>query len=200
MIRSTALGILSFILSAPAWSQNVVEPKSGVAFPPRSGDMSLLGVGLRTKTFLRVKVYAIGLYVADSALREPLAAHKGALGSPAFFKDLVAGDFEKELVLKFVRGVTANQIQGAFREVLTGADPSRVRTFLAFFGDTKEGEEYRLHWLPGGILETTAVAQPRPQIPDKVFASAVFGIWLGEKPVQDDIKTGLVARAADFIK
>jgi hypothetical protein len=199
MIRSMAL-LFALVLAAPAWSQNVVEPKSGVAFAPKSGDMSLLGVGLRTKTFLKVKVYAVGLYVADSALQDSLAAHKGALGTPAFFKDLVAGDFEKELVLKFVRGVTTDQIQGAFREALTGADQSRVKTFLSFFGDTKPGDEYRLHWLPGGILETTVAAQPHPQIQDKPFTSAVFGIWLGDKPVQDDIKTGLVARAGDFIK
>ena len=30
---------------------------------------------------------------------------------------------------------------------------------------------------------------------DKDFAAAVFGIWLGPKPIQDDIKRGLVSRA-----
>jgi hypothetical protein len=42
--------------------------------------------------------------------------------------------------------------------------------------------------------------QPRPPIADREFAAAVFAVWLGEKPVQDDIKTGLVSRAPALIR
>src|SRR5437773_7374110 len=66
--------------------------------------MSLLGVGLRTKTFLRFKVYAFGLYVADSALSGPLTIHRGKVGTSAFYQDLIAGDFEKQFVLKLGAG------------------------------------------------------------------------------------------------
>src|SRR4029453_11644723 len=47
------------------------SPKPGVTFAAKVGDMSLLGVGLRTKALLRFKVYALGLYVADSGWRPP---------------------------------------------------------------------------------------------------------------------------------
>ena len=40
----------------------------------------------------------------------------------------------------------------------------------------------------------------QPPIADKNFAAAVFGIWLGEKPIQEDIKRDLVTRAAILIK
>ena len=82
MNRPAAL-LLTLALAAPALAQDVAEPKSGVKFAVKSGDMSLLGVGLRTKTMLKVKVYAVGLYVADSALAGPLAAHKGKANTPA---------------------------------------------------------------------------------------------------------------------
>ena len=57
-----------------------------------------------------------------------------------------------------------------------------------------------LTWKPGGILATTVAGVDKPEINDKNFAAAVFGIWLGEKPIQDDIKKGLASRAGELIK
>ena len=197
MNRPAAL-LLGFALAAPALAQEVTEPKSGVKFAAKSGDMSLLGVGLRTKTMLKVKVYAVGFYVADSALAGPLAAFKGKTDSAPFYKELVWGDFGKQIVMKFTRGVSTDQIRGAFRETLEGT--SKLDQFLGFFGDTKEGQEYVLTWKPGGILATKVAGADKPDIADKNFAAAVFGIWLGDKAIQADIKKGLVSRAAELIK
>jgi hypothetical protein len=197
MNRTAAL-LLTLALATPALAQEVVEPKSGVKFAAKSGDMSLLGVGLRTKTMLKVKVYAVGFYVADSALSGPLAAYKGKTDSAPFYKDLVWGDFEKQIVMKFTRDVSADQIRGAFRETLQGT--SKLETFLGYFGDTKEGQEYVITWKPGGILVTKVVGVDKPEINDKTFAAAVFGIWLGDKPIQEDVKKGLGSRAGDLIK
>jgi hypothetical protein len=197
MNRPAAL-LLTLALAAPALAQEVTEPKSGVKFAVKSGDMSLLGVGLRTKTMLKVKVYAVGFYVADSALAGPLAAFKGKTDSAPFYKDLVWGDFGKQIVMKFTRGVSTDQIRGAFRETLEGT--SKLDQFLGYFGETKEGQEYVLTWKPGGILATKVAGVDKPEINDKTFAAAVFGIWLGEKPIQADVKKGLASRAAELIK
>jgi hypothetical protein len=197
MNRQAAL-LLSLALATPVLAQEVAEPKSGVKFTTKSGDTSLLGVGLRTRTMLKVKVYAVGFYVADSALAGPLASHKGKTEAPAFYKELVSGDFGKQIVMKFVRDVTTDQIRGAFRGSLQGT--SKLEPFLGYFGDTKVGQEYVLTWKPGGVLATTVAGAEKPEINDKAFASAVFGIWLGEKPIQADIKKALVARAPELMK
>ena len=194
MTRLAAVAPILLVLASPAVAEDVVEPKSGIKFDARSGDLSLLGVGVRTRTFLKVKVYAIGLYVADSALAGPLAAHKGKTSTPAFFNELVSGDFPKELRMKFVREVTASQIQDAFRESLAGANGARVDQFVGYFPDTKVGQEYILQWSPGGTLDVTAAGLKKVPIADKAFAQRVFGIWLGPKPIQDEIKQGLVSR------
>lgn len=185
-------------LAVPAAAQEIVEPKSGVKFAAKADTMSLLGVGLRKKAFF--KVYAIGFYVADSALSGPLAAHKGKTETPAFYKELTSGDFEKQIVMKFTRDVSTSQIQGAFRDMLGATDAAKLNQFLAFFGDTKEGQQYVLTWKPGGVLETQVAGLGKTPIEDKAFAAAVFGIWLGEKPIQEDIKKGLVSRAGELIK
>jgi hypothetical protein len=148
-----------------------------------------------------VKVYAIGLHVADDALKGPLAAFKGRTATPEFHRQVVWGDFRKQLTLKFVRNVTKDQIQDAFREALvqSGANSAQMEAFLAYFGDTNSGQDYVLRWEPGGVLKTTVVGQERPAIADKNFAAAVFAIWLGDKPIQASIKKDLVSRAETLL-
>lgn len=192
--------LVALSLAIPALARDLKEPGSGVTFAAQSGDMTLLGMGLRTKTFLKVKVYAVGLYVADSELAGPLAAHKGKTTSPAFYKELVSGDFEKQIQMKFVRDLSADQIRNGFREALPGADKANLETFVGYFGEIKSGQECNIRSAPGGGLQVTVAGQSKPPITDKTFASAVFGIWLGEKPIQDDIKKNLVSRADSLIK
>jgi hypothetical protein len=192
-------GALALAASA-LQAQDVTEPGSGVKFAVHEGDQSLLGVGLRTKTFLKVKVYAIGLYAADAALAGPLAAYKGQTTSPGFYKALVEGDFAKEVRLRFVRDLSANQIQEAMREALARADKARVDQFVAYFPAIQSGNECLLRWAPGGTLETVMAGQAKAPIADKAFATALFGVWLGEKPIQEDVKKALVSRAAELFK
>jgi hypothetical protein len=189
-----ALAILAS--SAPARAE-VSEPRTGVRFPEKIGESSLLGVGLRTKSVLKVKVYAVGLYVADSALAGPL---KGKTG-PDLFRELVWGDFPKEIHLKLVRDVSASQMQEAIRDALEkAADKARTDQFVSYFTDIKTGEDYVLRWAPGGTLETIAKGAPKPTIADKNFAAAVFAIWLGDEPIQEDVKRDLIARVPPVVK
>ena len=200
-LLSAAL-IASFLLTPAASAEDVKEPTTGVAFPAKIGNQSLLGVGLRVRkiAFITAKVYAIGLYVGDTALAGPLAAYKGRTTAPELYRDLVWGDFEKQVTLKFTREVGKQRIQEAMRETLAGADKARVDQFVSYFPEVHTGEECVLRWGAGGVLETTMAGQPRPAIADKNFAAAVFAIWLGEKPIQEDIKRDLVSRAPLLIK
>ena len=202
-MRRTAAALVAFlsVLSAPAFAQEAVtEPKSGVKFPAKVGDLSLLGVGLRTKTMLKVNVYAVGLYVSDAALTGSLQAYKGKTTTEPFFKELRGGDFEKQITMVFTRDLSMSQIQEAFREVLQAYDQHRVNLFVSFFPDIRSGQQATLHWAPGGTLETTIGGLGKTPIKDKVFTEAVYSIWLGDKPIQDDIKKGLISRAETLIK
>jgi len=188
--------LLMLSVAELALAQEAAEPKTGTKFAANDADMSLLGVGLRTKTVLKVKVYAIGLYVADSAIAGPL---KGKAGTPELYKELVAGDFKKEVVMKFVRDVSTNQIRDAFRESLQGAGP-KTEEWISYFNDIRSGQEIVIGWTPGVGLVTKVAGMDKPPINDKPFAASVFSIWLGDKPVQDDIKKDLVARVGEVLK
>ena len=71
---------------------------------------------------------------------------------------------------------------------------------LAYFNDIRSGQEIVIAWVPGAGLETKVAGADKPVINDKGFASSVFGIWLGDKPVQDDLKQALVSRAPELLK
>ena len=165
-------------------------------FAAKDQDTSLLGVGLRTKTVLKVKVYSIGLYAADSAVAGPL---KGKATSPDLYRELVSGDFPKKIVMKFVRDVSTSQIRDAFRESLGNAGP-KADEWINYFGEIRSGQEIVIAWTPGTGLKTKVAGVDKPAINEKVLASAVFGIWLGEKPVQDDLKKALVSRTPELLK
>jgi hypothetical protein len=199
-MRSLAVAIAALSLAASSPADFVTEPKSGVRFAASVGEMSLLGVGVRTKTFLKVKVYAIGLYVADSALSGPLAIHKGEVGSPAFYRDLLTGDFEKQIVLKPVRELSAEQIQEAFRSHMLSVDRELLDQFVSYFTRTGPGQECVLRWTAGGMLETNVAGVARPAIADRAFAEAVFAIWLGERPVEDKLRKRLISRANQLLE
>ena len=180
----------------PALAQDITEPKSGTKFAVKDADTSLLGVGLRTKTFAKIKVYAIGLYVADSAISGPL---KGKAGTPELYRELVNGDFKKKVVMKFVRDVSTDQIRDAFHDSMKGVG-GRVDEWISYFTEIRSGQDCVIAWTPGVGLETKVAGVDKPPINDKSLASAVFGIWLGDKPIQDDLKKDLVSRSSELLK
>jgi len=200
MIHAPTAVALVFAAAVPTSTPVVTEPRTGATFPTRDGDMSLMGVGVRTKTVLKFKVYALGLYVADSALSGTLAAHKGRVGTPAFYRALVRGDFEKQFVLKLARDLSAEQIQGNFRSHMSSADRRLLDQFVSYFGPTKAGQVCVLRWVPGGRLETTVAGVVKRPIANKAFADEVFAIWLRDRTAEDPIRKQVVSRAAHLIR
>jgi hypothetical protein len=199
---AAAIAFAALTLSAVvAPAQNWTEPKSNTAFEVKRDGMTLLGAGLRVKKILfTFKAYALGLYVDDAALGGPLAAFKGKTTSPEFYQALQTGDFRKQVVLRFLRTLSKSKIQDAMRESLAGADPKTLDQFVSYFPEVKEGEQCVLRYLPGGKLESIMAGQQKPTIDSKAFADQLFGLYVGPKPIQDDIKAGVVARAGEVLK
>jgi hypothetical protein len=196
-----AAALTAFALPATALAQDWTVPMTGVAFPAKKDDMTLLGGGVRVKKIVfTFKAYVVALYVSDAALTGPLAAYKGKTGSPEFYRELQTGDFKKELVLRFARNLSQSRIQEAMRESLAGADAKLLDQFVSYFPEVKEGQTCELRYLPGGTLESVMAGQAKPPIHDKAFADRLFGLYVGPAPLQADIKEGIVARARELLK
>ncbi len=206
--------LLVCLSSGSAKADAVTESATGHSFEAVTsvGGRSyvLLGAGVRKK-FL-VKVYAMALYVDDVEARHDFPAlvsraggrdHAKLTGGDHAQSFVMWGTFGKLAILHFVRDVEADKVRGAFEEglqdELSDKAPADLKQsaqqFLALFDkDLKEGQEIVLATSADGKIEIKLPGDNKagPQSPR--LARAVWGIWLGEKPISADLRRALVER------
>lgn len=179
---------LTACLAAPAWAGEL----AGIALPEqttvRESTLVLNGMGLREATWLKIKVYAAGLYLeakssdADAILRSELP---------------------KRIVFVFVRSVGRKSMIKEWDESLKAnvgegfaALEDRVATLLAWMPNAVgKGDEMTLTYLPGKGVVVEIKGENRGTIPGADFARALFAIWLGARPPNLTLKMGLLGRA-----
>lgn len=160
---------------------------NGVKFPDETQvdgiHLTLNGLGLRQATMLKVKVYIAALYVA-----KPSNDANVILGSNA----------PKELVLHFVRNVTASDLNNAWEE---GFDKqaSEFKDPLAmlkgWMTDMKTGQRLVFVHKPGAGIQVDVNGAAKGTIKGDQFAKAFLSIWLGPNPPNPGLKTGLLGGA-----
>lgn len=155
------------------------------------GDANLLlnGLGLRKATFLSVKVYVAGLYLAQKT------------GDAA---QILGTDQSWRLALHFVRDVDGEDIREAFTEGFdksTGdkAEPlrPRIEALNALVPDLKVGDRLVFTHVAGQGVTVEFNDAPKGAVEGADLAQAMLGIWLGPEPPNDDLKTGLLGGACE---
>ena len=149
--------------------------------------LQLNGAGVRTRAIF--KVYVAGLYVPQKAnSAAALLAQKGP----------------SRVTITMLRNVDADTFSGALSEGLQknlseaqfAGFKAQIDTLNANFkaaGEAKKGDVILLEFAPD--TGTRVVVNGKLQgnaIPGEDFYTAVLRIWLGEKPVDGDLKKGLV--------
>ncbi len=184
MRKTTAplAAILALLLSATA--APAVEV-AGVKLPDTQTvdgkTLKLNGAGIRKKAIF--KVYVAGLYVEtpskDSAT-------------------LISSSQAKSMHLWMLRDVEGPKISGAIAEGFElnskSALPqlkSRLDQLAKLIPDVKDGEQIALTWIPDKGTVVTVRGTDVGTIEGRDFADALFAVWLGPKPVQDDLKKAL---------
>jgi hypothetical protein len=172
-------------LTPSATSARLME---GVYFTPRitasSVPMDLNGVGLKTVwKFYKVSVAA--LYLGEGV--EP---------------DAVLGDVPKRLEIEYFHPITARDFVTLTRKLLReNVDHQtldqlqpRIDLFNSLYRDVKPGDRYALTYTPGKgtVLELNGTEMGVIEGHD--FASAVFAMWFGPKPLSLSLKTALLGR------
>jgi hypothetical protein len=152
--------------------------------------LTALGSGVRKK--LVFKGYEAVAY-----------AEKGVdLGADPYTA-FIEGNFAKRVQMYFLRNLGGNRLRGHFQSGLTQVlgeeewDPTLARdfeTFLGFFEDegVKKRESVELIWLPDRGLCTIVGGESYPPIPNPDLASALWAVWLGDKPVSGDLKKDML--------
>jgi hypothetical protein len=149
-------------------------------------DVVLNGAGLRTRLFFQV--YAIGLYLPQkSSTPATILAQPGPKRVAIhMLRDVGADTFTEALA----DGIRANHSEAEAKAL----EP-RIKELAALMAEIKEakkGMAITLDWTGAG---TQLLVQGKPAgrpIEGEDFYRALLRIWLGEKPVQDDLKKALL--------
>ncbi len=190
--RITLLTLL-FLIALPLTAMAITEPDTEKTYDDAvsmSGhNLVTTGVALREKTFLKVDVYTIVSYMAEgSNLGEDKAT------------DLLNLDAPKMLQMDLTRGFSNKKLKNAFSEVIEdnyddmSAFQSDMDTFLGFF--TRDAEEFDViifSYTPKDGLVTTLNGEELGTIKNPEFMKALWTVWFGEEPADDDMRDNLVA-------
>jgi len=179
---------LFFVLSLTVASSAFAKEKEGVKFPDtvqvEGKTLTLNGVGLRRKIFFNV--YVAGLYVEN--------ASKDAA-------KLASAEETKRVTLVMLRDLDKNQVGEAIREGFTKNSASqmtslkeRLDQFIGQLSSVKTGEQLVVTYVPGkGTILSGSVGE-KAVTPGKDFGEALFSVWLGKQPVDEDLKKGLLGQ------
>jgi hypothetical protein len=181
-----ALSVIVVCLALVASAAGAAEV-SGVRLDDKTQvegrDLVLNGAGLR-KRFV-FKVYVIGLYLAQKTTDAVnLAGPKRV--SIHMLRDVGADQFTEALV----EGLRANHSEEDFRKLEPRV--KELSDVMAQIGEAKKGMVIALDWTGS---ETRLVVNGKPSgkpIAGEDFYRALLRIWLGEHPVQDDLKKSLL--------
>jgi hypothetical protein len=181
----TLLVVLS-LLAFPAFGAEVAGVKIDDKTRVGSAELALNGAGLRKRFFL--DVYTLGLYLPKKT---------------ANAADAIAQDGPKRASIHMLRNVGAAAFSDALsegiRENHTEAEAKALEPRLKALGgiiaevkEAKKGMTITLDWT-GTATQVGIDGKPAGKpIEGADFYRALLRIWLGEKPVQDDLKKALL--------
>lgn len=188
MTRQVAVACVALLIALQVHGKEC----DGVEFPEhvqvQGSTLSLNGLGLRTATIFGIRVYVAALYV-----NRPTTDPRSILGSSG----------PVQLIMQFVRGLSAGQIRDGWSEGLSKAVSARQLPSLkdrlaqldAWTGDVKSGQRMTFTRIPGGGLTVAVDGRVKGTLPGDDFARAFLLIWLGDQPPTQALKTGLLGGA-----
>lgn len=165
----------------------------GVKFDDKArignAELTINGAGIRKKAVF--KVYAMALYLPEKrAAADAVLSSKGA----------------KRIAIHLLRDLSAQQFVEALQEGMANnhseAEMAGLKDRLKLFSDTllaigeaRSGNIFVIDWLPESGTRLLINGQNKGKdIAGEDFFKALLKIWLGNKPVQDDLKVALLGK------
>jgi hypothetical protein len=181
--RAALIAFCVVLAAAPLLAKEV----AGVTMPDTvtvaGKTLKLSGMGLRKK--LMFKVYVAGLYV-ETPVNAPEA--------------IISSDQIKRIDLHVLRSLKASQVTEAIEEgfeknskAQMAALSDRLKKFSSLFSDVAEGDQISMTYVPGKGTSVSIKGSEKGIVEGKDFSDALFSVWLGSNPVQDDLKKALVS-------
>ena len=163
---------------------------AGVKIPERmqvaNEDLVLNGAGLRKRAFFQV--YAIGLYLPKKtqSAEEAIKSSGARRVAIHMLRDVKAETFTEALAEGIRNNVPETEAKALEPKV------KQLGTIMSEVGEAKKGMNITLDW-NGAATQLSVDGKPAGQpIPGEEFSRALLRIWLGDNPVQEDLKKALL--------
>lgn len=184
MLRKIAFLMAAMLLAAPVLAVDVAGVKLDDKASLGGQELVLNGAGIRTK--MMFKVYVGSLWVPAKATTTAAALAK----SP------------RRVQLNMLRDVSADQMIDALADGVkqgnSAADAAAVKaqtdqlaTILKSAGQLKEGNVLTFDYVDGATAVVLNGAV-KGTIPGEAFNKALLNAWLGDNPVQPDLKKAML--------
>lgn len=174
------------LLSCNVWALEVAGVKLPDSAQVGNANLQLNGAGLRTKFFF--KIYVSALYLPQ----------KQALAD-----SIIADEHEHRVALHILHELSSKKLYGAFSEAIEvnhthaelaalDAQMKQMRQIFDEVQEVKPGDVITLDYLPASGTQIGVNGTVRGTIAGTAFNRALLRIWLGGKPVQDDLKKAML--------
>ena len=184
MATRTAIALIAFSLCAHALAAEVGGVKLEDKLSVGGQDLVLNGAGVRTRVMF--KVYVASLYLPQKAADTAAVVAKAP----------------RRIQLNLLRTLSADQLVDALNEGLaennSAADLAAVKaqvdqlaSIMKAFKEVKEKDVVTLDFVDGAT-RIGLNGESRGSIPGEAFNQALTRVWLGDKPVQADLKKALL--------
>ena len=136
-----------------------------------------------TATFFNIDLYDAALYLEPN--RDPLQWHSETARQLeiSYFKPVKAEHFAKATDKLIQRNLKKRE----YRQM-----KSMIDRFLSLYRDVKPGDRYTLTYIPDRGTELALNGQSLGNVKGDMLSRALFAIWLGEKPISDDLRDQLI--------
>jgi len=184
MLRYIVIGTVVAAFATGAWAAEVGGVKLDDKVSLGGQDLVLNGAGIRTRAIF--KVYVGSLYLPGKANTAAAVYAKGP----------------RRVQLNMLRDVGADQMLEALVDGVTqgnsAADAAAVKpqsdqlaSIIKSIGQLKEGNVLVFDYVDGGT-RVSLDGQAKGTIAGDAFNKALFNAWIGDKPVQDDLKKAML--------
>lgn len=185
-MKKSLLIACGILLGASANAMEVAGVKLPDSVQVGTQSLVLNGAGIRTKFFF--KIYVGALYLPQKQ---------------ASAEAIIADEHLHRMALYMLHELGSKKLYGAFSEAIEDnrtpaemaamdAQMKQMKQIFDAVDEVEPGDVIALDYLPASGTQISVNGTVRGMIAGAEFNRALLAIWLGKKPVQDDLKKELL--------